>query len=211
MNIAGNNDDVKWKAIQVRLEANPSLELWEEAYTEFHYKRIELRYLNPIRLLGETRSNEGEGFSMVALFCTLIEFLATSERGMNFNVNIQTGRRPNVLGHEYGLGTGSDYFRDLLTTNSLFHGIVPLGTAANFYSHVRCGLLHEARTGDGWTIVADSTTSIGPKPVYRDRILPALIDYLKDYHSRLVLFPESLPHTPLQAAFIRKWEHLAKP
>lgn len=212
MNIAGDNNEVSWRVLKAKLDVQPNLELWNEAYSEFHLKRIQLRYLTPIELLGKTRSNEGEGFSMVALFCTLIEFLATTESGMNFNVNIRKPRgQENVDGFEYGQGPGAAYFKELLTRNSSFHPIVPPGSVEDFYKNVRCGLLHEARTRNGWTIVADSTTSPGPKPIHRDSISRVLMDYLKDYHARLVVSPDSIPHTPLQAAFIRKWEHLATP
>jgi hypothetical protein len=206
MQIAGKNTEKEWVLIRDQLKAAPTTALWTEAYTGFHLKRIESRYMNPIQLLGQEMDREGEGFSMVALFCTLIEFFATTESGKNFKLDHQD--RGN---HQYGLREGKTFFTSFLDKHTEFYPIVPLGSSEEFYSDVRCGLLHEARTCNGWTIVAHTALATGPKPIYRDRLLPVLREYLENYRASLLTAADALPHTPTQAAFIRKWDHLATP
>lgn len=208
MMIAGTRSETDWANLKVQLEANPTTDLWQRAYDEFHHARFATRYREPIRLLGDEMEPLGEGFSMVALFCTLIEFFATTELGLNFEL------KPDKTKHQYGRSEAKAHFVTFLKNTPQFYPIVPKGLADEFYGAVRCGLLHEARTRNGWGIQTNETAcsrglSPGEKPIYRDRLLPALDDYLEDYRSRLVKCPVPGKFTPIQEAFIRKWSHLA--
>jgi hypothetical protein len=73
---------------------------------------------------------------------------------------------------------------------------------------VRCGLLHEARTKNDWTIwakspdgrVADTTEKV----IYRDNFQEALLAFIKAYGERLV------QDAAYQEAFIRKFDKLCE-
>jgi hypothetical protein len=73
---------------------------------------------------------------------------------------------------------------------------------------VRCGLLHEARTKNDWTISAKSYKGLIADPqkkiVYRDNFQDAILQFIEDYGARLVKDKE------LQAAFVRKFDKLSE-
>lgn len=81
-------------------------------------------------------------------------------------------------------------------------------TARDFYAGVRCGLLHEARTKNGWKVWAG--TSIGQiadpakRIVYRDGFQAGLLSYIKEYGTALQA------DAALQSAFIRKFDDLCR-
>jgi len=78
--------------------------------------------------------------------------------------------------------------------------------ARDFYVGVRCGLVHEARTKDGWTIWgSDPSGKIicsNNKVVYRDNFQSALLEFIDWYESALI------SDVPLQEAFVRKFDSL---
>lgn len=59
---------------------------WKKAFEEYFVVRLSLRYLNPIKLLQEHGTFQGEGFSIVAIQCTLIEFLAAARAGKGYRL-----------------------------------------------------------------------------------------------------------------------------
>jgi hypothetical protein len=78
--------------------------------------------------------------------------------------------------------------------------------AHDFYVGVRCGVFHEARTNNGWMILAESETGqiIDPnlKIVYRDSCQTALLKFVRWYKT-------ALPSSPtLLEAFLRKFDNL---
>ena len=79
-------------------------------------------------------------------------------------------------------------------------------TARDFYEGVRCGLLHEARTKNGWTISARTshgkTVDANQKIMYRDEFQTGLLAFVDWYKDAL-----STDKT-LQEAFIRKFDSL---
>jgi len=76
--IAGNRTCSDWYAFKDRLQKEPSRELWEQAFREYFRERLKLRYLDPIEILLACDARTGEGFSIVAILCTLIEFLESA-------------------------------------------------------------------------------------------------------------------------------------
>jgi hypothetical protein len=80
-------------------------------------------------------------------------------------------------------------------------------TAHDFYEGVRCGLLHEARTKNGWVIWAKHGGRIidvtgASKILYRDDFQTALLDFIAAF--KVMLTSDRL----VQAAFIRKFDSL---
>jgi hypothetical protein len=80
--------------------------------------------------------------------------------------------------------------------------------ARDFYVGIRCGLLHEARTKNGWRIWAKSpdggVIDRARRLVYRDNFQAAIDEFISWYAAALPATPE------LQEAFIRKFNSLCE-
>ena len=205
MKIAGKNTDKHWSKLKARLQSKPSLELWDSAFHNFYRERIDTRYLHPIASIPDKQN--GEGFAIVALFCSLIEFLESCEKGHNFHLV----PKAQLLQYEYGQREASQYFKDFLRTREPFKTLIPTALVDSFYSDVRCGLLHEARTKGTWFISSASPAGIlvsqnsGQITLFRRQLVPSLEAYFVDYRNRL------LNDAKTQQAFIRKFDYLSMP
>jgi hypothetical protein len=202
--IAGTKTVADWAAMKTRLEFNPCAEDWTEAFDTFFKVRLETRYFAPVRQIEALKTNNGEGFAIVALHCTLIEFLASTMEGKTYR-HKKKGDPPYDAALEY-LNSGrivSDFLEKYEPYRTMFS---IQDTAAEFYSSVRCGLLHEARTKGGWRIrvdpVATSAVDTSAKIIYRDRMQAAFDQFIAWYGQQLTTCK------PLQIAFIRKFESL---
>jgi hypothetical protein len=196
-------------ALKKRLQSKPSQHLWDSAFRRFYRMRIDTRYLHPIASIQRHDTQCGEGFAIAALFCSLIEFLESCERGDNFHF---IGKTTDTLQpNEYNERQASSYFKDFLKTRKPFDTLVPSALVESFYKDVRCGLLHEARTKGGWFIsTATSSGALisqkgGQITLFRNRLIPALEEYFLEYRKRLLTNPST------QEAFIKKFDHLCKP
>ncbi|HUW44603.1 MAG TPA: hypothetical protein VMW50_02295 [Dehalococcoidia bacterium] len=200
--IAGWKTRADWEAIRGRLLVGDP-DAWHEAFTAFYETRLNLRYLHPIRVLQDNGTFQGEGFAIVAIQCSLIEFLESTEQGINYR-HVPRG---GVLG-PYEYSASRDIFVAFLRDQAPFSATFNEDSAKDFYIGVRCGLLHEARTRNGWRIWAKSpvgmVADVANRIVYRDNFQEALLVYIKSYG-------EKLPHEPqLQRAFIRKFNSLCE-
>ncbi len=174
---------------------------WESAFNDFFLQRLQLRYLNPIKVLQDNGRYVGEGFSIVAIQCSLVEFLESSFQGNNYKW-LPKGQSPGA--HEYSVS--KDIFVSFLSKRPPFSGIFTRASARDFYVNVRCGLLHEARTKNGWKIlgchssgaIADTTSRV----VYRDNFQDGLLNYIQQYGQDLQT------DKALQEAFVRKLDGL---
>jgi len=198
--IAGRLTARDWYDLRDRLSADRT-ELWQEAFADYFEERLRLRYLHPIRLLQENGTFQGEGFSIVAIQCSLIEFLESTAKGTNYRYL----RRGSVLG-PFEYSSSKAVFVSFLTAHAPFSNAFDAASAEDFYEGVRCGLLHEARTKNGWRIWAKHGGDIVADPrnriVYRDNFQEGLLTYIRNYGQRL------LHDRELQAAFIRKFDSL---
>ncbi|HUW75971.1 MAG TPA: hypothetical protein VMV70_04775 [Gallionella sp.] len=201
--IAGWKTRADWEAIRGRLLVGSTPDVWCEAFTDFYETRLNLRYLHPIRVLQDNGTFQGEGFAIVAIQCSLIEFLESTEQGTNYRYV----RRGAEL-EDYEYSASRDIFVAFLKDKAPFSATFNENSAKDFYSDVRCGLLHEARTKNGWRIWAKGpagmVADVASRIVYRDNFQEALLAYIKSYG-------EKLPHEPqLQHAFIRKFNSLCE-
>lgn len=207
--IAGENTDVDWNAFKTTLIPGGTAGLWEVAFTDYFDTRLETRYFKPIDLLRakENAEYEGEGFAIVTIQCSLIEFLETTVQGTSFRL-VRTGDPP--LGpFEYGLGHSGAIFRSFLRNRHPFSTVFTDDLLADdFYSSVRCGLLHEARTKTPWVIRAGGPKGVfveikpAERIIYRNRLQEALRERVKAYKAEL------LSTQSTQEAFIRKFDSL---
>ena len=200
--IAGKKTPDDWEKLRPRLQSGNDRNAWEEAFADFYLARLSLRYFDPIKLLQNHGTFQGEGFSIVAIQCSLVEFLETTIQGSSYRYR---RRNDPPLGlHEYS--SSEDVFISFLTKRKPFLQDFDTASATAFYKHVRCALLHEARTKDGWTIWARSPNAklidTNTKIVFRDDLQTAFEKFLVVYRSDL------LDDADLQAAFIRKFDSL---
>jgi hypothetical protein len=172
---------------------------WDAAYADFYRERLKLRYFEPIELLQANGGMRGEGFSIVAIQCSLIEFLESTAQGINYRY-VRGRQQPG--GFEYS--SSREIFVSFLTKRPPFDATFNAAAADDFYASVRCGLLHEARTKNSWRIWADgpAVADTQQKIVFRNSFQDALLTYLAGYAQRL---PQD---ASLQEAFIRKLDYL---
>jgi len=195
--LAPNRSATDWRLLSKTLVVGDATSRWDKAFDEFFFRRLESRYLKPIRVLQDKGSWEGEGFSIVSIQCALLEFLAACRGGL-----IYRHKNP-IPPYEYNLS--GDLFATFLSTTAPFNALFKLEDAVEFYRQVRCALLHEARTKGGWIIHSSGRMGVDctRKIVFRNTFQTQIIDYINDYGRDL------LNDTDLQAAFIRKFDDLA--
>ncbi|MFZ6673084.1 hypothetical protein [Undibacterium sp. Xuan67W] len=200
--IAGKNTRADWIALRDTLIVGVP-NGWDKAFTEFFEARLKLRYLDPIQVLQDKRTSNGEGFSIVAIQCSLIEFFESMEQGKNYR-HCNRGEQPA----QFEYSKSKKLFVKFLSTQPPFSEAFSEGAAEDFYANVRCGLVHEARTKNGWRILANDTNgrfvSVADRIVYRNDFQLAIKSYVRAYGQKL-------PNDPaLQEAFIRKFNSLTE-
>ena len=171
--------------------------LWAEAFDSFLFARLQSRYIDPVAAVRDGSNWNGEGFTIVSIQCALIEFLAALREGKKYRH--QNPQPP----HEYR--NSGDLLCDFLRKTDPFDKLFTRAQAQDFYTNVRCALLHEARTKGGWIIWASGTPAVDcqRKIVYRDSFQDLIQEYIRNYGLAL------LKNIPLQEAFIRKFNDLA--
>jgi hypothetical protein len=201
--IAGNKTVADWENARGDLLKGANESKWNEIFREFFLERIETRYFHPIIALGRMNRGKGEGFSIVALHCSLIEFLASTLEGKQYRY--QRNGKPDLGIHEYS--NSRDIFVKFLESQGPFDAIFSdKGTAGDFYASVRCGLLHEARTKNGWRIKVSQSATLAidtrAKVIYRNKMQSAFGEFVDLYRQQLLV------DAVLQQAFIRKFDSL---
>lgn len=83
MKIAGYKTIKDWVSTSNKLKPSYNNH-WEEAFTFFE-KRIYTRYINPINAIINLKKNNGEGFAVVNLQCSLIETIESFISGIIHN------------------------------------------------------------------------------------------------------------------------------
>lgn len=172
---------------------------WEQVF-EILYERIKTRYLNPIDWILEKQLDIGEGFSVVAIQCILIEFLEAFYQGKIYT----TSRELRCF--EYN--SSKQLFCDFLLNHRPFSQHFKSKANANgFFDNIRCGLLHEAATKETSRINSASMhdkivlfehNDPSNMRIYRENFHKAIIEFLWLYKSELLSSKE------LKTNFIRK-------
>jgi len=215
----------KWKALRDSL--NQTYEFnnnWEKAIDLFN-TRLKRKFFNPIQTLIDTKTLEGEGFTIVTVLCSLIEMLSAFRKGEIYNHQ----KKRNSPSFEYN--QSKIMFTDFLKTASIFKDIfwkidskdgksITNGEfdADDFYTSVRCGLMHEARTKNNWFINAAPKTiktktedsflnkDGNKKIIYRTVLHYRLLTYLSEYQDELR--QTNFEGKILRKYFARKMDHL---
>lgn len=181
---------------------NHNLNIWDNAYGYF-YERIKTRFFDPIHSILVNGNNLGEGFSVVALQCVLIEFLEAFYQGKIYTT------KNNLQPYEYKSSEG--LFINFLTNHKPFSNYFTQEIATFFYNNIRCGLVHEARTKKSTKIRVSNNTdqlieleddNLNKMVIYRENFQKALIQYLENYKDEL------LQNRNLMINFIRKFDDI---
>jgi hypothetical protein len=201
--IADRKTIVDWQRFRGSLVVGAKSSLWQKAYREYFLARLNLRYIDPIKILKEQGALTGEGFSILTIQCSLIEFLESTAQGTNYRYL----RRNETIGiYEYS--SSKQIFIKFLCTRIPFSREFNDKIAMDFYTGIRCGLIHEAQTKCGWKVRAKSPdgTMINHKKliVYRDDFQRGLDEFIKWYG---VVIQSDIA---IQGAFIRKFDSLCR-
>src|ERR1700674_6080947 len=97
--IAGIKTADDWKSFRATLASDNASDFWQKAFEEYFHARLLLRYLEPIKVLQENGTFQGEGFSIVAIQCTLIEYLESTVQGRSYRC--RASGAPPLGSHEY--------------------------------------------------------------------------------------------------------------
>lgn len=203
--IAGRRTVTQWFELRARLVNDFSHEDWIEALNFFD-ERINERYLNPINCIEDSKTGrglKGAGFAVCTLICALIETLETFHSGKSFK---KTPDPENP--YEYGHRKSKEHFTNFIKTkfplSIHFEGDNDL--ADHFYSGVRCSLLHDASTCDGWVINTREKQTIvirGEEKILNRRLfIKDIKQYIQEYKTSL-MEPDN---QDLRDAFIRKFD-----
>jgi len=203
MKIAGDYDVSDWMNLKAKIIADEkNIDLWQKAF-EFFYIRVHTRYLNPIKKILDMNLKNGEGFSAVSLHCALIEFLAAFHDGAIYKHD-----NPDTSKCEYC--RSKDLFITFLKSVEPFKSTFT-GKENDFYTNVRCGLLHEAAVKGNWKIKASHPnkvieTNSDETILFRNQLHKIICEYIEnDYRNML------LKDNKIQKAFIRKMDSLCNP
>ncbi|TKT92662.1 hypothetical protein [Dyadobacter frigoris] len=203
--IAGNKTVQDWQAVKlilIELQENAS---WEKAYEEYFLTRLNDRYIRPLNSIKENGSYSGEGFSIMTILCSIIEFLESTYQGKNYKFRRRND--PGLTAYQYD--SSEDIFVSFLVNRTPFNTDFNNTTSKDFYKNIRCGLLHEARTKGNWAIWGRSNSVIveaknGKMIIYRDNFFESIFTYLDLYKMEL------LASATLKSAFIRKFDNLCE-
>lgn len=185
-----------WNKLESKLKADfTNNDLWNEALNIFE-SRLDERYIKPVEVIQNNLSVVGEGFSITAILCSLIETLETFYDGECYKYETP---RTNT---EYGNGNSKIIFTNFLTTKEPFKSTFGEALAEDFFKNVRCALLHEAMTRNGWKIRINTDVLVkqnnDEKILNRFYFLEGIKEYVKSYRA------EVLKDKNRKNAFIRK-------
>ena len=120
-----------WRAAKAGLAIGSDPASWRTVPETFFRPRLELRYFEPIRILQDVGTFTGEGFSIVAIQCSLLEFLEATLQGKKYRYV----QNPNQLANdEYS--SSSRMFEDFLTSRQPFANDLTRAIAHDFYISV---------------------------------------------------------------------------
>ena len=202
--IAGSRTIHDWQVFRATLVPGGEPVLWRRAFDDYFHERLSSRYLGPIKVLQDNGSSQGEGFSILAIHFSIIEFLESTLHGLSYR---HKRRNDPPLG-QYEYSDSGRLFANFLSRREPFAKSFDNGLATDFYVGVRCALLHEARTRKGWTIKAKgpagTVVDAQERIVYRNNFHDAFVKFIKWYKGALPADRQ------LQEAFIRKFNSLCE-
>lgn len=207
-----------WKDIANKLNTQiDNKALWEQVFDDFFVQRISTRYINLIDSIEQMKRFQGEGFAIMTLACALIEFLEATRQGKIFSL-LKT-KEIKALGRDpknyYSVSGSKTMFKSFLENREPFkYEFDTPEKLEDFYSSVRCGLMHEATVAGNWVINIKKIT--GARIVTYDdtqtllnriNFIQALNDYIQNYKKELLNSNISIE---LRRAFLIKFNGLCE-
>lgn len=209
--IAQNLTIKNWEDLEKKLKTNYNNN-WDEAY-KFFELRICSRYLKPINSILELKPNNGKGFAVVNLQCSLIEMIESFINGWIY-------KYPNFINQEGKPFKGNqNIFKSFFDNRSPFKKYHPKINGNLFYVDVRCGLLHETQTKNNWKIKKDTANTklsyvenSDEKIIYRENFQRDLELLIDDYKKAIIngLNFDNISACELRKNFISKFNHICK-
>jgi len=215
MNIAENKTIGEWEILEKKLKPAYN-ENWDEAYNFFEL-RICTRYLKPIEAILHLNTNNGEGFAIVTLQCSLIETIESFINGWIY-------RYPHFINQNgIKLKSNDKIFKSFFSKRSPFKHYPIKIIGGKFYKNVRCALLHETQTKDNWKIKSDTFTAgfayeeinggnFVEKTIYRENFQRDLKILISKYKTSIISGVEfdGISACELRENFISKFNHICK-
>lgn len=138
-----------------------------DTLADFMYGRFYERYIEPFEAMNPEKKN---GFSIMAIACLMIETLENFWQG-----SPETRRKE-----------GSKYFESFFSRCAQINNELSKFKNLNFYHNIRCGILHQGETKDGWNISRlGSLLSQKTQTINATEFLSRLKDYLIWYRDEL--------------------------
>lgn len=214
MKIAGHKTTSDWLNLAKKLNPKDD-DYWCEAFS-FFSERIFSRYTAPIDAIIKTDKNNGEGFAIVNLQCSLIETIESFINGCICEYDSK--KRKNIWKRTDQILFVNN--RDIFI--SFFKNRFPFKTfyidGADYYHSVRCALLHETQTKNNWKIKKGINQGYafemkdGTKNIYRNnfqRDLQILIDSYKNAIVNGDTF-DNISSLDLRESFIHKFNYICQ-
>ncbi len=203
--IAGKLTIADWLAWKEKMNgASGEAMLWEQAF-EFYEKRLHTRYIDPIEVIERISKNQGEGFAICSVLCSLVEALESFYQGKTY----RRATKENPLNEKTEYYKSQPIFESFLTNREPFKKYFSHpGLASAFYENFRCPILHEAATRNGW-IVGVGTKELlemisGQITVNRRILFTFIKEFMQSYKKELLNSKE------LQLAFVRKMDAICE-
>jgi|GEM_PF-300218 len=141
----------EWESLRTKLSLTVDgawTEDWDKCL-KILSERVDYRFFSPVRLILDKDKKQGEGFTITAVLCILLEFFSALHAGKIYTTRVlKEGEK--LLPFQYNSSAG--LIKEFLTKQPPFKDYFNNATADKFYSDVRCGILHEARTKSNWKI-----------------------------------------------------------
>lgn len=169
--------------------------------------RLNHRYIRPLQNIPKEFKS---GFLIMAISCLLIETLQTFYEGKN------ESRDKNEDKNDKDIGSEKAFIKFFKGHENFFPGLrncFPIKQEKNkkgktketctFYKAIRCGILHQAETTDGYRILRDKSDLFdkGGKSINANKFLEAMEKCVSKYVNTLC---ESKPNTDVWKYAIRK-------
>jgi len=152
------NERTTWLKNRNKLTSYEYSNDWETVISLFK-QRIENKFFKPIEVLLRHGNSDGTGFTIVSVQCLLIELFAAFRTGEIHNSRYNENVDPSYQ-YKDCVNIYTEFLQTVDCFKNHFFTINENGTkfldipfkAVDFYSDVRCGLLHEGKTKKKWTI-----------------------------------------------------------
>jgi hypothetical protein len=209
MKIAGSLTIKDWEKLAKGLK-NEKDENWNLAFNFFE-ERIKTRYLNPIKAILDMDLKTGEGFAVVNLQCSLIETIECFINGWKFSSNPYGWFKNEIEPLNKQRLNNKYIFQIFFEKREPFNNLHVDGS--DFFESVRCALLHETQTKNGWKILTKKEgKSIENKTIYRNDFQNDIENLIQKYKKAILKGEDfdEIEGNELRENFISKFNNICE-